>query len=159
MQDLSIVALANALDKLSKPLKPNLTPGTHKVDETITVRITGTITKGEDVEYTPTAEIPILPVLAILIEKSGAVGMNLANMIQEAMTEALLYGKDRENDEGERLPNQTSRQAIEARLKDLTATMERVRRVTGELPLKTKSGGTRCKVTIEEAKFADSEAA
>ena len=158
MKALSIVALANALDKLSKPLKPNLTPGTHKVDETITVRITGTITKGEDVDYRPTAEIPILPVLAILIEKSGAVGMNLANMIQEAMTEALLYGKDR-NVDGERLPDQTSRQAIEARLKDLEATMERVRRVTGELPLKTKSGGTRCKVTIEEAKFVVAEAA
>lgn len=155
MKAISIVALANVLDKQAKPLKGNLTPGTHIVDETITVRVTGTITKGDDVDYTPTAEIPILPVLAILIEKSGAVGMNLANMIQESMTEALLYGKDRENVDGEQLPNQTSREAIEARLKDLEATMERVRKVTGDLPLRTKSGGTRCKVNITEANVVD----
>jgi hypothetical protein len=159
MKGLTIVALANALDKQAKPLKPNLTPGTHLVDETITVRVTGKIVKGEDVDYTPTAEIPILPVLAILIEKSGAVGMNLANMVAEAMNEAILYGKDRENVDGEALPDLSSREAIEQRMKDLEATMKRVRKVTGDLPLKSKSGGTRVTVTVEEAKFVKSEAA
>lgn len=159
MKALTIVALANALDKQAKPVKGNLSPGVHIVDETITVRVTGKVTKGEDVDYTPTAEIPILPVLAILIEKSGAVGMNLANMIGEAMTEAILYGKDRENVDGEALPDQSSREVIEARMKDLEATMEKVREVTGRLPDKTKSGGTRVKVTVEEAKFLPAEAA
>jgi len=121
--------------------------------------VTGKITKGEDVDYTPTAEIPILPVLAILIEKSGAVGINLANMVSDAMTEAILYGQDRANVDGDRLPDLSSREAIEARLKDLEAVMEKVRKVTGDLPLKTKSGGTRCKVTVEEAKFEVAEAA
>jgi len=159
MKALTTVALANALDKQAKPIKGNLSPGIHIVDEIITVRVTGKITKGEDVDYTPTAEIPILPVLAILIEKSGAVGINLANMVSDAMTEAILYGKDRENLDGERLPDMSSREAIEARLKDLETVMEKVRKVTGDLPLKTKSGGTRCKVTVEEAKFEVAEAA
>jgi hypothetical protein len=57
------------------------------------------------------------------------------------------------------LPDQSSREVIEARMKDLEATMEKVREVTGRLPDKTKSGGTRVKVTVEEAKFLPAEAA
>lgn len=159
MKALTIVALANALDKQAKPVKGNLSPGVHIVDETVTVRVTGKVTKGEDVDYTPTAEIPILPVLAILIEKSGAVGMNLANMVSEAMSEAILYGQNRENEDGEALPDMTSREAIEARLKDLKSVMERVREATDALPDKTRAGGTRVKVTVEEAKFIPAEAA
>jgi hypothetical protein len=159
MKALTTVALANALAKQASPIKGNLTPGVHIVDEVITVRVTGKVTKGENIWYTPTAEIPILPVLAILIEKSGAVGMNLAGMIGDAMQEAILYGKDRETVDGEALPDLSSREAIEQRMKDLEATMEKVPKVTGDLPLKEKSGGTRCKVTVEEAKFVPAEAA
>ena len=148
----TMVALANALDKLAKPIKGKLTPGTHMVEETVTIRVSGEIKKGEDVPYTPTAEIPILATLAISIEKSGIVGDNISRMLTEAMQEAMRF-------DPEAAERSDSSEAIKSRLKDVEDAMVRVRKITGELPQKTKSGGTRCKVTIEEASFTPAEAA
>ena len=153
MESATIVALANALDKQAKPLKKNLVVGTHEIDEIVTVRVKGTVTKGASVMYTPTADMPILAVLAIFIEKSGIVGDNISRMLGEAMQEAIEFGKDRKNEDGEALPDLTSREAIENRLKDIDSVMARVRKLTNGFIKKSKEGSTRCKVTVEEATF------
>jgi hypothetical protein len=153
MRPTTLIALANRLEKMAKPLKGNLTPGVHLVDETVTIKVSGQVTRGEDTTYTPTAEIPILATLAIFIEKTGIVSGNVAAMLAEAMNEAYEYNSDADGYTG-------NREAIEERLKDIDATMERVRtEITDKLPEKDRNGSTTVKVTMEEATFKEVAAA
>lgn len=154
MKPSTLIALASVLDKMAKPLKKNMQPGCHKVDETVVVRITGRIDKSADTMQTPTCSIPLLATLAIFIEKSGIVGDNIARMLQESMTEALLYGTDRENDDGEELPDLTATELIAERCKDIEYAMERVKKLTADLPKQPKSGSTRPTVEFTVVEFA-----
>lgn len=155
MRTSTLIALADKLGKMAKPLKKTMTPGCHPVEETIVLRVGGKIDKSYDTEETPTTKIPLLATLAIFIEKSGVVGDSIAKMLQESMTEALLYAGERDIDiddflsDDEKVPDKTAKELIEARLKDVDAAMERVRNLVGELPKTPKSGATRCDTWFE----------
>lgn len=159
MKPSTLIALANKLGKMADPLKKNLSPGCHIVDETITLRVSGNIDKGDIVEYTPTCSIPLLATLAIFIEKSGVVGDSIANMLLDSMQEALIFGKKREDADGNELPDITATELIEERMKDIEKAMERVKKLTADLPKEEKSGPTRVKIEFEEATFKPAEAA
>jgi len=129
------LAIANSFGKDTKEFKA--TPGTHNVDQVVTLRIKGQIKKALDGEYTPTVDIPLLPTLALLLEKSGFQRELSKKLLVEAMTEALSWGDKASED-------------IESKTKDIQEAMAHVREITNKLPKKTKSGATTVKVSIEE---------
>lgn len=77
------------LAKSWKNQTPDLAPGRHFVDEVLTVRIHGYVEKGEDQMVVPTVSIPLVPTLALLIEKCGINGDDALEILREAITEAI----------------------------------------------------------------------
>lgn len=135
---MSINAHAVVLAAIAHELKADKLPvGTHHVDSTVTFRVTGTVKKNEDEAYTPTAEIPLLPTMALLLEKAGIVGDAAINMLADAMKEAIILNKD-------------AKDAIKGKLKDYYAAEQKVQAMIGKLPEKKRSGKTVYAVTLEE---------
>lgn len=130
--------LAKAIEKaVSKPAKGVvLAVGAHEIDETLTVHVKGTLKKGEDTTYTPTADIPLKAALALVLEKAGVTRDAAAAMLVSAMTEAL---------EGDTSKNA----AILERVKDVDAAMERVTSAAAALPAKPRKGAITGKVELE----------
>lgn len=89
----ALLAAANLLTKKAKELEaPN--SGDHFFENAkVVITLNGRANKADDYEKTPTASIPMIPVLCILLKKTGAVGNNCLNLIMEAMTEALEAGE------------------------------------------------------------------
>ena len=75
MDNLTKLAISKALEKDTKNFKA--TPGVHDIDTTITLRVKGTVKKGADSDYTPTVDIPLLPTLALVLEKALVVSMTI----------------------------------------------------------------------------------
>lgn len=136
MNDVITVALAKALEKTAKPIK--LPVGEHAINQTITLQVRGTVKKGEDHEYTPTVDIPLLSTMALLLEKSGFQRERSKELLIEAMQEALA-----ENVEGN--------EVVAERVRDIEAAMVHVRQVTEALPKKNRSGITNVNVEIIDA--------
>lgn len=130
MQDAVVIALAKTLEKQAKPIK--LAPGDHQIDETVTLRITGRVRKGEDNEFTPTVEIPMLATMALLLEKSGFQRERSKALLIEAMQEAL---------DAQVVGNEKSA-IIAERVNDIQTAMEHVQEITAALPKKMRSGTT-----------------
>ena len=135
MENLIKLAIIKSLDKEVKDFKA--TPGVHQVDEIVTIRVVGTITKGQDNEYTPTVDIPLLPTLALVLEKAGFQRELAKTLLVDAMREALEL-------------QEKGASFVAERCKNIEAAMEHVKQVTGALPKKIKSGATTVKVTVEE---------
>lgn len=133
MDNLLLVAVAKWADKQAKGIK--LGPGQHSVAGTVTLDVSGTISKGQDVEFAPTVAIPLLPTLALVLEKAGFMREHAATLLVSAMTEAL------------ELENQ-GEQAIKDRCKLVDEAMTRVRAVVGSLPKKTRTGPTKVDVQV-----------
>jgi hypothetical protein len=135
MDDLTKLAISKSLDKSLKGFKAE--PGVHNIDTTVSIRVQGTIAKGADAPYTPTVDIPMLPTLAIVLEKAGFQRETAKRLLIEAMTEALAAGEQAAG-------------PVADRVKDIETAMTHVRQVTNALPKKIKSGATTVKITIEE---------
>jgi hypothetical protein len=138
LNDLAKVALAKLMEKDTKGVV--LAPGVHNVDETVVIKLQGTITKGAQVTYTPTVDIPMLTTLALVLEKSGFQRERSKALLVEAMTEALTIG-----DKGS--------EHVAERVKDIEAAMGHVREVTEALPKKTKQGATKVEVELTAIDF------
>jgi poly(A) polymerase Pap1 len=135
MNNLVKLAIAKSLEKATKEFKA--AQGTHNIDTTIMLRVKGTVTKGADTEYKPTVDIPLLPTLALVLEKAGFMREKAKELLIEAMTEALELSA-----KGEKF--------VEERVKNIEEAMEHVQEVTEALPKKKKSGSTKVEVTVEE---------
>jgi hypothetical protein len=98
--------------------------------------VQGVVTKGEDTEYTPTVDIPLIPTLALVLEKSGITRERSIALLTEAMQEALALG-------------QQAHDAVCDRINDIETAIARVREVTDALPKKTRTGQTRVRGEIE----------
>lgn len=88
-----------ALDSLLKGLgtteaKGLITPGEHAVD--FTIRVTGSLAKGEDTMKKPTSSIPWLTTLALFVHRSGMQRDAAMALLRDAMIEALNLDKDAE---------------------------------------------------------------
>ena len=111
-----------ALDKAG--VKGNgLTAGDHDFD--VTVNLKGTIRKGEDSEFTPTASIPTKKAFALFVQHCGITRDAALNALQKAMTEAADEGINAED-------AIASVDEMEAKVKDML----------DKLPKKTASGKT-----------------
>lgn len=62
-------------------------PGTYNIDTTVNIK--GTITVGEDYMTTPTANIPILPVMALLVQRMGFQREKAMKIIVDAINESI----------------------------------------------------------------------
>lgn len=91
--------------------------------------------RGEDEEYTPTAEIPILKVLALCLSRAGFQRQAIEQLIVNAVTEAV---------------NQDAK--IDEILKVTELAIERVKQeVQSKLPKKTRAGKTQVKGVVRLA--------
>lgn len=135
MQDITKLAIAKVLEKEIKSMR--LLPGTHTVNEIIRISVQGEVKKGDDTEYTPTVEIPLLPTLALLLEKMGFIRGAAERMLTEAMVEAIQL-------------NDSPTAAIEERMTHINEAMNRARSIVGSLPRRVRQGATKVNVTIEE---------
>lgn len=137
MDAIMLAALNAVLAKLAKASGP-LAPGSYAVDETVTVRIAGTVDKGEDEVYTPTVDIPLKRTMALLLARMGVQREAAMAAMVAAMTDALNAGRNADAD-------------IDAYMADVDAAMARVQSVTASLPPKTRTGKTRVDATLAVA--------
>lgn len=138
MDDVIKVTLAKYFSKKLKDNDIVLNPGLHNVDTTISLKISGNINKLEDVDYTPTVDnVPLLPTLALVLEKSGFQRENIKRMLIAAMCEALEL-------------EEKGKEYIRDKCRDVEAAMQHVREITTALPKKVKSGATLLEINIQE---------
>lgn len=130
--DLLTVALANYMKKLDA----DVPVGVHPIDETITLHVSGSVTRQKDTMRTPTTEIPLLATMAFFLERAGATRDASKAMLIEAMTEAL-------NADTESVPS------VQSRVKDIESAMKHVRDITSKLPKKKVKGATLVNVQVE----------
>ncbi len=128
-EPLIVAAAVKGLAKLAADSA--IEPGTHPVDATISVRLQGVIDKGHPTEYTPTAEIPLLPTMALLLQKAGVTRDHARALLFEAAAEALAAGDD-------------VAAAIGDRLRDAEDAIADVQKAARKLlPKKTRAGALR----------------
>jgi hypothetical protein len=130
------------LAKFWKDQPIDLEPGRHVCDEVLTVRVTGTVEKGNDELVAPTVSIPLIPTLALFWEKAGITREHALRMLREAITEAMLDGV-KEDDH------------IQDRIKDVDAAIKAIRtELIDRLPRMRRTGKLITKgltVTVTEA--------
>lgn len=77
---------------LAKGAATPTTPGVYGVRGTVTLEIDAKVSRLEDGEYTPTADIPLLATMAILLARAGITREASARLIIEAATQAVATG-------------------------------------------------------------------
>ncbi len=140
MNDILLTALNSVIAKLAKANGP-IQPGSYNVDETVTVRVAGTVEKLEDELYTPTVDIPLKRVMALLLARMGFQRDKAMDALVDAMTAAL--NADMNADP-----------FIDAMMKDVDEAMKHVQSVTAALPPKTRTGKTKVDATLVVAPAA-----
>jgi hypothetical protein len=105
-----------------------LEPGHHDFDDTITIRITGSVQKMDDQFVAPTTSLPTILTLALFWQKCGVTRDHALNMLKEALTEAMTNGKDKDTE-------------IAARVKDVEKAVESIKRdLIAKLPKQKRAG-------------------
>lgn len=77
--------------KVSKGVRNEISPGKHEVD--FLVRVSGTLTVGEDYETKPTVSLPVKEILALFAARAGFTRERTIELLREVTTEALESGK------------------------------------------------------------------
>jgi hypothetical protein len=105
-----------------------LEPGVHDFDETITIRVSGSVQKMDDQFVAPTTSLPTILTLALFWQKCGVTRDHALNMLKEALTEAMTNGKDKDTE-------------IAARVKDVEKAVESIKRdLIAKLPKQKRAG-------------------
>lgn len=130
----------NALEKLAlvKLLGKDLDDapvGKHHVAGRVTLDLDATISRSPDSEYTPTVSVPLKATLALVLHRAGFQRDRAAEIIVEAMREALTLGEHGADE-------------IAERIADVDAAMERVTEITESLPKQKRKGATRVTGTV-----------
>jgi len=141
MHDILHVAIAKLLKDT-----PNLPVGTVEVDETVTLHVKATVKRNADYQTTPTVSIPLKATVALLLAKMGFQRDRAAELLVEAMTEALNA-------------DQLGEDAIAARIADVDTAMARVQAITAALPKEPRNGATTVKGTVEVVEAPEPEPA
>jgi len=120
--------LKGLLAKAWKNETLELESGVHNYDDTITIRITGSVQKMDDQYVAPTTSLPTILTLALFWQKCGVTRDHALNMLREAITEALTSGKDKDTE-------------IAARVKDVEKAVESIKRdLIAKLPKQKRTG-------------------
>ena len=67
----------------------DLDVGRHWVDETVVVRVSGTVERHEDQWIAPTISIPLIPVIAFFWDRLGVEKDAAMSVLRDAITEAM----------------------------------------------------------------------
>ena len=120
--------LKGLLAKAWKNETLELESGVHNYDDTITIRITGSVQKMDDQFVAPTTSLPTILTLALFWQKCGVTRDHALNMLKEAITEALANGTDKDTE-------------IAARVKDVEKAVESIKRdLIAKLPKQKRAG-------------------
>lgn len=115
--------------KVWKDAELDLDVGTHFVDETFLVHISGTVAKQNDAMVAPTTSLPLIPILALFWEKSGICRDHALRMLREAITEAMESGTTTKNEQ------------IKARVNDIETAVKAVKTdLIAKLPKQRRAG-------------------
>ena len=87
MEASNMLALQNAVSKASKSL--DLPPGIYPIDATYLIRLTGGITRHADTTTSPTTSLPLLPILALALQKAGCTRDATLSIILESCRDVL----------------------------------------------------------------------
>ena len=105
-----------------------LEPGHHEFDDTITIRVSGSVQKMDDQYVAPTTSLPTILTLALFWQKCGVTRDHALEMLKEAVTEALTSGKDKDTE-------------IASRMKDVEKSVEAIKRdLIAKLPKQKRAG-------------------
>jgi hypothetical protein len=136
MNNLLILALKSCFADLSKKIKGTLLPGSHYIDETITIRVVGEVLKSENEMFKPTVKIPQKTVLALLLPYLGATRESAIQRLVWAVNQAI--DLDSKADE-----------TIKSQIKDVDSAFDMVEsRVIDALQLCERDGKTNVKCEI-----------
>ncbi len=117
----------NLISRVWKSESLDLEPGSHYVDEVVTVRVSGTVEKKSDQLVAPTASLPLITILALFWEKAGITRDHAMRILKEAITEGMQQGKTTE--------------LIESRMKDVDTAVKAVKTdLIAKLPKVKRSG-------------------
>jgi len=116
--------------KKFKDAELDLDVGRHWIDETVVIRVSGTVERHEDQWIAPTISIPLIPTIAFFWDRLG-VGKDAAmSVLREAITEAM-QAKTNESP------------SIKSKVDDVAAAVAAVKRdLIGELPKMRRVGRT-----------------
>jgi hypothetical protein len=116
------------LGKIFKDEEVDLAVGRHCFDDTIVIRVQGSVEKHDDQLVVPTVSIPLVATIALLWEKAGIEKDKALALLREAITEAMAEGVD-EN------------ARIKARIDDVNAAITAVRKeLIDKLPKMHRAG-------------------
>lgn len=136
--DTSIKAL---IVKKFKDAEADLDVGRHYIDETVVLRISGTVERHEDQWIAPTISIPLIPTIAFFWERLGVEKDAAMGVLREAITGAM-RAKTNESP------------SIKSKMDDVAEAVAAVKRdLIGELPKMQRAGRTDVsglRVTVNE---------
>ena len=136
--DSSIKAL---IVKKLKDADLDLDVGRHLIDETVVVRISGTVERHEDQWILPTVSIPLIPTIAYFWERLGVDKDAAMGVLRDAIAEAM-RAKINESP------------SIKSKMDDVAEAVAAVKRdLIGELPKMRRAGRTDVgdlRVTVNE---------
>ena len=84
-----VTALANVLAKVAKARRGEIAAGKLKVDERVTLHLTGEVLTLPDSEQTPTSHVPTMLSWALFIHHAGITGDAAVSALVKAMTALL----------------------------------------------------------------------
>jgi hypothetical protein len=107
----------------------DLAPGTHYVDEVLTIHVSGSVQKQADSMVAPTTSLPYLSIIALLLERSGCTKGSSVKLLREVITEAMTN------------PGKGKNEQIEARMKDVETAVKLVKEeLVGKLERQHRDG-------------------
>ena len=134
LTDLETLAIAKAVKEAAcKDARGKVRPGKYAVD--VSVKVTGSVNVGDNYPSVPTASIPIIRSLALVLKYAGVTRDAALNMLEKAMREAVA---------GETSANDLLAEA------DIAAVEERVRATLATLPSIPCKGKVTTKLTVEK---------
>ena len=84
MNPATLTLLAKLLAPQTKKARPDLAPGVHEVDETITIHVNGDLKVSEDYETRLTRKVDFAALMCVAMSKLNAV--SIATVLREAQT-------------------------------------------------------------------------
>jgi hypothetical protein len=116
--------------KKFKDSEADLDVGRHWIDETVVLRVSGTVERHEDQWILPTVSIPLIPTIAFFWERLGVEKEAAMSVLRDAITEAMRA-------------NTNESPSIKSKMDDVAEAVAAVKRdLIGELPKMRRAGRT-----------------
>jgi len=116
--------------KKLKDAEMDLDVGRHWIDETVVLRVSGTVERHEDQWIAPTVRIPLIPVIAFFWERLGVERDAAMSVLRDALAEAMRAKTDESP-------------SIKSKMDDVAEALAAVKRdLIEELPKMRRAGRT-----------------